>query len=321
MDTFSQLEYQATATMEDHASPASLIPDQETQQVLWPSELASTPTALSTCFVIPVHNEERTLLKCLTQVFRQNLDNFDVCIVLDRCTDKSEEISERFPVNKIVKRNPPSGVNPWGEVLSYGIDRTTSDVIVWLDADMILPDGVVGELVKHLEGKVAMASCRFRSVEYGPLDKCMNLWNDPFLSRGGFKVILRDAYERIGGLIDAYACDTTLDLKFIQAGYEIYIDPELTVQHDRPMTFRKWLNQWIRRGRGGHEIGYPVWYNIGRGFYCLSMIRKSFWFILLGPIAIIGLIIGICKADKSSTLNEEIVDKHIKTRVRTVWKK
>jgi len=304
MEAASQLESQATLTVEEPMRA-----------------LASDIASLSTCFVIPVHNEERTLVKCLTQAFRQNLDNFDVCTVLDRCTDGSEEIAEGFSVNKIFKKNPPTGINPWGEVLRYGIDRTKSDIIVWLDADMILPDGAVGKLVKYLEGKVAMASCRFRSVEYGPLDKCMNIWNNPLLSRGGFKVILREAYEKIGGLIDAYACDTILDLKFIQAGYEIYIDPELTAQHDRPMTFRKWLNQWIRRGRGGHEIGYPLWYNIGRGIYCLSMIRKSPWFILLGPLAIIGLIIGICQADNSSQFKEKIVAEHIQKRVRKVWKK
>jgi len=304
MEGASQLESQATLTVEE--------PTQA---------LASDIASLSTCFVIPVHNEERTLVKCLTQVFRQNLDKFDVCTVLDRCTDGSEEIAEDFSVNKIYKKNPPTGINPWGEVLRYGIDRTKSDIIVWLDADMILPHGAVGKLVKHLRSKVAMASCRFRSVEHGPLDKCMNIWNDPLLSRGGFKVILREAYDDIGGLVDAYACDTLLDLKFIQAGYEIYVDPELTAQHDRPMTFRKWLNQWIRRGRGGHEIGYPLWYNLGRGIYCLSMIRKSPWFFLLGPLAIIGLIIGICQADKSSTLREKIVEEHIKKRVRKVWRK
>ena len=238
---------------------------------------------------------------------------------MDRCTDGSEKIADGFPLRKIIKKNPPVGVNPWGEVLRYGINRTNSDVIVWLDADMILPNGAVGELVKYLDGKVAMASSRFRSVEYGPLDKCMNIWNDPTLSRGGFKVILRDVYEEIGGLVDAYACDTILDLKFIQAGYEIYVDPEITVQHDRPMTFRKWLNQWIRRGRGGHEIGYPIWYNVARGFYCLSMIRKSSWFILLGPMAIIGLIIGICQADKESPFRDKIVEEHIKNRILKIW--
>jgi glycosyltransferase involved in cell wall biosynthesis len=302
-------------------SSYSLTLDQENTQISELLEHDIDIESLSTCFIIPVHNEERTLTKCITQALQQNLDNFEICTVLDRCTDRSEEIAERFSINKISKKNPPIGINPWGEVLRYGIDRTKSDIIVWLDADMILPDGAVGKLIKHLGGKVAMASCRFRSVEYGPLDKCMNIWNNPLLSRGGFKVILREAYEDIGGLVDNYACDTILDLKFIQAGYEIYVDPELTAKHDRPMTLRKWFNQWMRRGRGGHEIGYPVWYNLGRGFYCLSLIRKSIWFILLGPIAIIGLIIGLCQADKSSKLNEKIVADHIRKRVRKVWKK
>jgi cellulose synthase/poly-beta-1,6-N-acetylglucosamine synthase-like glycosyltransferase len=298
MEAASQLESQATLTVEEPTLA-----------------LASDTASLSTCFVIPVHNEERTLVKCLTQAFRQNLDIFDVCTVLDRCTDRSEEISEEFSVNAIIKKTPTSWVNPWAEVLKYGIDRTKSDIIVWLDADFIIPNGAVGRLVKQLKGKVAMASCRFRSVEYGPLDKCVNIWNNPLLSRGGFKVILREAYEKIGGMVDTYACDTILDLKLIQAGYEIYVDPELTALHDRPMTFRKWLNQWIRRGRGGHEIGYPLWYNIGRGIYCLSMIRKSPWFLLLGPLAIIGLIIGICQADERSRFKEKIVDEHIRKRI------
>ena len=273
------------------------------------------------CFIIPVHNEERILAKCLTRVFRQNLDNFDVYVVLDRCTDRSEEIAREFPVKIIVKKTPTTCINTWGEVLRYGIDRTKSDIIVWLDADMILPDGAVGELVRHLVGKVAMASGRFRSVEYGPLDKCMNLWNEPLFSRGGFKVILRDVYDEIGGLVDTDACDTILDLKFIQAGYEIYVDPNKTAQHDRPMTFRKWVNQWIRRGRGGHEIGYPVWYNITRGFYCLSMIKKSLWFFLLGLIAILGIIIGIFRANKASPFKEKIVEYHVNRRIMKVLKR
>lgn len=87
--------------------------------------------------VLYVHNEQDYLPYSLASLYNANLD--ELIVILDRCTDKSQNIIDRFkpayPV-KIYHKNWQSWKNPIAEVAEYGFSLASGDIIFSLGADV-----------------------------------------------------------------------------------------------------------------------------------------------------------------------------------------
>lgn len=83
--------------------------------------------------VIPLYNKEKDISETLKSLFQQTFSDFEVVIVNDGSTDKSEEIVKTFDDSRIrlfSKEN--EGV---ARTRNLGVEKATSDYIVFLDAD------------------------------------------------------------------------------------------------------------------------------------------------------------------------------------------
>ena len=87
--------------------------------------------------VLLVHNEQKYLPYSLNSLTEANLD--ELIIVLDRCTDKSEEIIRHFQPNykiKIFRKDWAYWNNPIAEVAEFGFSKATKDIIFGLGGDI-----------------------------------------------------------------------------------------------------------------------------------------------------------------------------------------
>ena len=85
--------------------------------------------------VIPTFNEEKNIQNCLESIFRQQYpkDKLEVLVVDDNSTDRTLEISKRFPVKILI-----SG-KKHGEVSKMvGFKVVTGEYYMYLDADIEL---------------------------------------------------------------------------------------------------------------------------------------------------------------------------------------
>jgi glycosyltransferase involved in cell wall biosynthesis len=84
--------------------------------------------------LIPVHNCEETLERSLNSLMNQTFHDFEVIIVLNRCSDKSKDISlsyrKEFPLT-ILNCDTP-GIVP---TLNTGIHKCSADLIARQDGD------------------------------------------------------------------------------------------------------------------------------------------------------------------------------------------
>lgn len=94
--------------------------------------------------IIPVHNSEKTLRKCLDSLLQQNYGKFEVLLVENGSTDMSYAIcneyakkDKRFKVYDIGNCNGPS------KPRNYGLDKATGDYIAFLDSDDWFAPGVL----------------------------------------------------------------------------------------------------------------------------------------------------------------------------------
>lgn len=80
--------------------------------------------------IIPVHNVEKYLKKCLDSVMKQNFKDYEVLVIDDGSTDKSKSIAKKFPITLIESNHV--GVS---EARNIAIKKAKGEYLVFLDSD------------------------------------------------------------------------------------------------------------------------------------------------------------------------------------------
>jgi len=83
--------------------------------------------------VIPTYNEEEYLPRLLASIRSQRFDGYEIVVADAKSTDRSREIAERFGVRVVDGGMPGPGRN-------LGAAAAKGDLLLFLDADVILPD-------------------------------------------------------------------------------------------------------------------------------------------------------------------------------------
>ncbi|GEM_PF-3561799 len=89
--------------------------------------------------LMPVHNADKTLNQAVWSVLNQSLEDFELLIYLDGCTDKSTEIIANFTDERI---KVFADIENKGIVFgrNFLVQKATGKYIAWLDADdLMLP--------------------------------------------------------------------------------------------------------------------------------------------------------------------------------------
>lgn len=119
--------------------------------------------------IVPVYNAERYLDKCLSSLAEQTYENIEIIVVDDGSTDKSAAIGDRYAgkfstVHCYHKDNQGAG-----QARNFGMDHSTGDYIMYVDADDYIAKSCVAEAVGIAEryqtdlvdfGKVYMLSAK-----------------------------------------------------------------------------------------------------------------------------------------------------------------
>ncbi len=85
--------------------------------------------------IIPARNEENTLGNLLTSLFSQKIKAFEVIIVNDQSTDRTEEIAKNFDVKIINIEHLPEGWLGKAWACYNGARQAQGDTLLFLDAD------------------------------------------------------------------------------------------------------------------------------------------------------------------------------------------
>ena len=93
--------------------------------------------------IIPVRNEEKSILNCLESLKNQdyNKSNFEIIIINDHSTDKTKEVVDAFISTCELNINLVDLIDETSkkEGLKYGIGKSKYDIIATTDADCTLP--------------------------------------------------------------------------------------------------------------------------------------------------------------------------------------
>lgn len=231
--------------------------------------------------VIPVYNRPDELRELLTSLTHQTVGDFEVLVVEDGSTDKSDgvvaEFANRLTLRYFLKENTGQGFSR-----NYGFKRATGDYFVVFDSDAVVPPAYFERVFTHLQTEPldAYGGPDAASPDFTPIQKAISYaMTSPFTTGGirgrkqnvggsflprSFNMGLsRKTYLETGGFAKTnLGEDMELSTRLIRLGYRVGLIPDAVVYHKRRSTFGAFFRQIINFGRTRvllrRQYGIPI---------------------------------------------------------------
>jgi hypothetical protein len=173
------------------------------------------------------------------------------------------------------------------------------DVIVKLDADLILPDNYFKTILNHFkkDAKIGMVG-GFAYIEKNGQWILENLTDKDHI-RGAFKAYRKDCFLQIGNLKPAMGWDTVDELLCKFYGWKVVTDQSLKVKHLKPTGAN--YNKTARYKQG------EAFYTLGYGFFITAVASAKLAMMKRKPLLFFDYIQGFweAKLDKKPLLVTE----------------
>lgn len=220
-------------------------------------------------FIVPTKNTERTIAACLRSLRQQHLeagacDRVEVILVDNHSTDRTVEIAECY-ADTIAIAGPERCAQR-----NLGADRATGEVVVFVDADMVLEPTIAIESARAIAhgqldvlvlpelafGESFFAECR-------SLEKRLYL-GDASVEAG--RAMRRSLFLEVGGWDETLTAgeDWELTDRLVAAGARlgrtegrVWHDEgtvHLRTQFRKKRYYGRWVAEYVRRGGGSRHL-------------------------------------------------------------------
>lgn len=172
--------------------------------------------------LIPARNEEKNIEACIKSAAAQSYKNYEVIILDDDSTDRTNEIAKKYVkenIKLITGEKLPEGWLGKNWACRQLAENSKGDLLLFIDADVVMHERTVGSAVNlFTENKVQMLSVFPKQIitsfgtelivpllnwlllSFLPLRKVFNSKRESFSAAiGQFILIDKKAYEKIGG--------------------------------------------------------------------------------------------------------------------------
>ena len=252
--------------------------------------------------VIPAHNEERFIRQTLDSLVSQTSLPHKVVVVDDNSTDNTAKIVQEFSQNysfiELVQSKSNKQHLPGSKVIQafykgYDTLEEDYDLIVKLDADLILPNNYFKTVISHFKSDDAIGMVGgFAYIENNDKWVLENLTNKDHI-RGAFKAYRKQCFLDIGKLKIAMGWDTVDELLAQYHSWKIKTDSSLQVKHLKPTG--KTYNSAARYKQG------EAFYKLRYGLLITIIASLKLAFLKKKPLLFIEYLMGYLKAKKNKT--------------------
>jgi glycosyltransferase involved in cell wall biosynthesis len=227
--------------------------------------------------IVPVYNRPQELDELLASLTRQHLKNFEVLVVEDGSTERSDAIvekySDQFPLHYFFK--PNSGPGP---SRNFGFQHARGEYFVVFDSDCIIPETYFEAVTEALQIHQwdAWGGPDKAHENFTLLQRAMGYTMSSVLTTGGIRGsknhlgwfqprsfnmgISRKVFEVTGGFrFDRYAEDIEFSIRMKREAFKVGLIPDAFVYHKRRTDFAQFYRQVYNFGKGRALVGkvYP----------------------------------------------------------------
>ncbi|MBU8891622.1 MAG: glycosyltransferase [Bacteroidales bacterium] len=216
--------------------------------------------------IVPVYNRPDELKELLESLNKQTFQNFEVIIVEDGSTLKSDTIVQQFEKDLDIKYFFKSNSGP-GQSRNYGSERAQGDYHVFFDSDCIIPDRYFEIVNKRLSEKPvdAYGGPDMAHPDFSAVQKSINYSMTSFFTTGGIRGGMKNekkfhprsfnmgfskkVYENTKGFSKMrFGEDVDMSLRIIENGFTTTLIKEAAVYHKRRVDYKKFFKQVFNSG-------------------------------------------------------------------------
>lgn len=253
--------------------------------------------------VIPSYNEEAFIALTLQSLISQTVLPSKIVVVNDNSTDKTAEIVLDFakenPFITLINKTSENIHLPGSKVIQAfqkGFETLDEnyDVIVKLDADLILPSNYFETIIKHFQSDATIGMVGgFCYIEKNGGWILENLTDKDHI-RGALKAYRKETFKQIGGLKPAMGWDTVDELLCKYYNWKVVTDESLHVKHLKPTGASYNKTARYKQGEAFYTLGYGLFITIIASAK-LAMMKKK-------PLLFLDYIHGFWKAKQAKKM-------------------
>ena len=117
--------------------------------------------------IIPVHNAEKHIEKCLNSLMRQTLkEKIEIIIVNDGSTDNSEKVIKEY-----IEKNDINNINYYSKknegvakTRNFGIEKATSNYIFFVDSDDYISEQTIKKIKPYIDENIDLIKFKLQRV-------------------------------------------------------------------------------------------------------------------------------------------------------------
>lgn len=238
---------------------------------------------MSITVIIPARNEGNYIAKTLESLLSQSVKPSHIIVVLDRCSDNTEQIVDEFAqradkITKVVKSNTKYSRTFMkgylvAEAINVGLEyaKPFSDYVMIANADSVYSSGYIEEAIGIMREHPDCAIVGYSHYS--------NISGSGYVLRSSF------LYKLGNHIKECAAEDTYIQLAAMSYGYTIRSikQSQLTLLRDRGegALFDR-LKYAFSKGYSSYTLGYSLYYEIARTFYWISKGKLSHVAIFFG---------------------------------------
>ncbi len=193
--------------------------------------------------VIPNHNGETTIGKCLEAAFSSKYDNFEVIVVDDCSTDRSVDVINGFPC-KLIRLTEHAGAS---KTRNTGAFNSNGDIIFFTDADCVMKDDALSIANKVIseEGPHTVVGGTYTPMPFD--NQFFSIFQSVFINYSETKnidnpdyiathnmAIDAEVFKKSGGFPEVFMPiieDVEFSHRLRREGYRLIMKPGMLVQH------------------------------------------------------------------------------------------
>lgn len=248
--------------------------------------------------VIPAHNEAQFVGLTLESLVKQTYAPYKVIVVNDNSTDTTAEVVAEYcqknPYVSLLNTTSEAAHLPGSKVIrafqtGYDTLGKDFDIVVKLDADLILPLDYFETILTHFDDDMAVGMAGgFAYIENEHGEWVLENLTDKDHIRGAFKAYRRACFNEIGGLKPAMGWDTVDELLCHFYGWKVVTDARLQVKHLKPTGANYNQKARYKQGEAFYSLGY------GLLISCISSAKLAL--LKKKPLLFIDYVLGYFKA-------------------------
>jgi glycosyltransferase involved in cell wall biosynthesis len=195
--------------------------------------------------IIPAHNEERHIEKCIESLLAQECRDIEIIVVDNGSSDNTSKIVERYVESyggKVRLLRMESNIGPGGG-RNAGASNATGEILVFVDADMVFPPDYVTKLISPIQRGEALLTTHANEYVANIENPWVKVQGQTVRSTGRrtgevFRAVKKDFFMSHGGFDPSlhYHDDRTF---FYKTGAKAKVVEEAYCYHNNPDTAKE----------------------------------------------------------------------------------